>query len=320
MGNLTSSKFFTDTGNANPVPSITKKIGDYDLHPLSDPVFQRWMGDQKICALFLKSLFNEDFSDITVSTQTEVISPEPKLKKIRLDVTAKQGNVRIYNIEAQRKYYQNHKDRCLFYACKQIVSQLEVKMTFEQIKKTVVIFINQKNPDSSSLVEYVFLREQETNFIYNDKLEIININLNHLDDGLKDSKFADTFKYFAAFCLVGHNDSVFNAYQEKYNLKLQALQQEITEKFRQMAGDYTLQEALRDYHNLNNDIDKEAYTMDALEAAVLTGMEKGMEKGMDKGKVLVYNEFGLDKKEIAERVGVSVDEVYRIIKEAGIAS
>jgi hypothetical protein len=126
MGKLTSSVLLTEKNNAEIETSITKKVGGYDLHPLSDPVFQRWMGDQKICASFLQSLFNEDFSDIEVSTQEEVISMIPKFKKIRLDVTARQSNVRIYNIEAQRKYYQNHKDRCLFYACKQIASQLEV--------------------------------------------------------------------------------------------------------------------------------------------------------------------------------------------------
>jgi hypothetical protein len=74
------------------------------------------MGDQKICASFLQSLFNEDFSDIIVSTQEEVISLELELKKIRLDITVRQGNVRIYNIEAQRGHYSNHRDRCLFYA------------------------------------------------------------------------------------------------------------------------------------------------------------------------------------------------------------
>ncbi|MDR1689369.1 MAG: Rpn family recombination-promoting nuclease/putative transposase [Clostridiales bacterium] len=256
MGNLTQKVLLTDKNNADIKTPITKKIGDYDLHPLSDPVFQRWMGDKKICASFLKSLFNEDFSDIEISTQAEVISIDPKLKKIRLDITARIGNVRIYNIEAQRKYYQNHKDRCLFYACKQIASQLEVGMSFEDIKKTVIIFINQKNPDSNSLVEYISLREQETNRIYNDKLQIIEINLNHLDEGLSEAKYVDVFKYFAAFCLMGHNDSVFKVYCEKYNLESQELQQALTDKFRQMAGDYTLKEALKEYHELNPNIDK----------------------------------------------------------------
>ncbi|MDR1689368.1 MAG: hypothetical protein LBS21_12260 [Clostridiales bacterium] len=56
--------------------------------------------------------------------------------------------------------------------------------------------------------------------------------------------------------------------------------------------------------------------MDALEAAVLLGRAEGK----DEGKVLVYNEFGLNEKEIAKKVGVSVDEVNRIIREAAIAS
>ncbi|MDR1687490.1 MAG: Rpn family recombination-promoting nuclease/putative transposase, partial [Clostridiales bacterium] len=219
MGELINSVLLTEKNNAEIETSFTKKVGGYDLHPLSDPVFQRWMGDQKICASFLQSLFNEDFSDIVVSTQEEVISPDLELKKIRLDVTARQGNVRIYNIEAQRRHYNNHRDRCLFYACKQIVSQLIVGESFEEIKKTVVIFINQKNPDSSSLVEYISLREQESNRIYNDKLQIIEINLNHLDEGLAESKYVDTFKYFAAFCLMGHNAEVFKLYREKHNLE-----------------------------------------------------------------------------------------------------
>ncbi|MDR1690092.1 MAG: hypothetical protein LBS21_16040, partial [Clostridiales bacterium] len=96
----------------------------------------------------------------------------------------------------------------------------------------------------------------------------------------------------------------------------QALQQILTDKFRQISGDYTLKDALEQYHILNPDIDKEAYTMDALEAAVLLGRDEGRAEG----KVLMCSEFGLDEKDIAKKVGISVDEVRRIILESAIAS
>ncbi|MDR1689032.1 MAG: Rpn family recombination-promoting nuclease/putative transposase [Clostridiales bacterium] len=213
MAELPKSTVFNSGGdNSRTGQDIRKEKKEDDvLYPLSDKVFQRWMGDKKICAYFLQSLFGEDFSDIeidikkedfsnvAVNTQEEEFEKHLKLRKIRLDVIARHRNIVIYNIEAQLKHEKDHRDRCLFYACRLISTQLESGDEFGQVKKTVVIFINQSNPNSHSLAEYVSLLDQETKEIFNNKLQIININLNHLDVGINDYRFSDMFsssRYF----------------------------------------------------------------------------------------------------------------------------
>ena len=44
-------------------------------------------------------------------------------------------------------------------------------------------------------------------------------------------------------------------------------------------------------------------------------LEQGLEQGIQKGRVLAYNEFGLSVKEIADKIGISVEEVEQILDE-----
>lgn len=43
------------------------------------------------------------------------------------------------------------------------------------------------------------------------------------------------------------------------------------------------------------------------------GVEKGMAKGMAKGMVIAYNDLNLSVKQIAEKVGISEEEVQSIL-------
>ncbi len=43
------------------------------------------------------------------------------------------------------------------------------------------------------------------------------------------------------------------------------------------------------------------------------GVAKGMEKGMAKGMVIAYNDLNLSVKQIAEKVGISEEEVQSIL-------
>ena len=48
---------------------------------------------------------------------------------------------------------------------------------------------------------------------------------------------------------------------------------------------------------------------------VSEGMEKGMEKGMERGKILARYEDGMAPEEIAQKMGLTVEQVELVLKE-----
>ena len=56
----------------------------------------------------------------------------------------------------------------------------------------------------------------------------------------------------------------------------------------------------------------------ALEELERKGMEMGIEKGMITGKILVRYEDGMPPEEIARKMGLTVEQVEKILEENGM--
>jgi predicted transposase/invertase (TIGR01784 family) len=327
MGNELSgqSELFGNHTAKNAEVSQAKNETNVNWRPMLDPVFQRWMSDKYICSEFLEAVTGRKTGNLQIDTQPELAQPNTNLRKIRLDVKATDESFQIFNIEAQIKHNKDHADRALYYACMVICKQLETNDDFEQLKKTTVIFINRNNTNSGCFIETAKLLRESDYSVFNDKLKIIYINLNNLfvpkrkrkgDVPEIDPAIPEKLRVFALFCLLGHHEDKLDAIYEEQKLEFKELRKALGMKLKEIRGNVTIQDQIAMYNDFYGEREEDL-PVDIIDAIEARGIARGEARGIARGKVLtLWDELKWSVEKIARKVGITEDEVRKILDEA----
>jgi hypothetical protein len=200
-----------DVGSKNFGGVGSKNFGvpEVDLfRTLDDRSFKIWMADEDICSKFLSALLQSPIEVTDVVAGTERVAFRTGSKKSILDITAKSGKYYLFNIESQKSDLVNYVDRCIFYACGLMAGEgLLSGEDYDKLKHITIIFINIHNRKSRKFVD-TFSFRAEDGFLFSDKLNIVEINLNKFGG---DVAVFEELKVFSLYCIYGYSIEVFKS-------------------------------------------------------------------------------------------------------------
>ena len=290
--------------------SISDSVLKGKYRPLRDQIFRRWMSDKVICQKFLEMICGKPVNIRNIESEKSLFSLSLDSKEVRLDIFAEDENFNIYNIESQNRYYDSHSDRCLYYFSRIFGSQLKKSDDFNLLKKTTVIFINKNNPQSDELLDEIELRYcKNPDKQYNDKLKIVELNLNNLIyvlDDIENSGYGKSLLLFSIFCLIGDTGQQFFDICDSRNLSsfdLLELGNLLIKSINKIKNDRSV--------DLNDDYVNDDY--DNTEVDKMLSRQIWHEEGKVEGKIEILYELEYPPDAIAKKLNLSLELVKTVI-------
>ena len=121
---------------------------NFELLPLTDDyIFKRvfaYKGNESVLKDFLEALLKIEIKGIKI-TNPEIIPYEKGEKRGLLDIKAEINDGTILDVEMQMKNERNTEERATEYMGKMISEQLQVGEDYQNLKKSIVIFITNYN-------------------------------------------------------------------------------------------------------------------------------------------------------------------------------
>ena len=121
---------------------------NFELLPLTDDyIFKRvfaYKGNESVLKDFLEALLKIEIKGIKI-TNPEIIPYEKGEKRGLLDIKAEINDGTMLDVEMQMKNERNTEERATEYMGKMISEQLQVGEDYQNLKKSIVIFITNYN-------------------------------------------------------------------------------------------------------------------------------------------------------------------------------
>ena len=182
--------------------------------PTYSETFPLWMCNETICAEFLK-LFANRGKPVKLAGKPKKEQPIDLgngIRGVRFDVIAEDTDYHIYCIDSQRVFFQeSYTDRTLFYGCIAMAAKsLRKNEDFKHLRPATVMFIYIDNTASTESVDVMNIYKNKdvqsrSKDIqpYNNKLTLIDINLNNKGNCKTDDQFESDIR---AFMDMGHKN------------------------------------------------------------------------------------------------------------------
>lgn len=260
-------------------------------------------GNEKFLKSFLSAILDGNINIKTIihDAHLQQLTREDKYGILDLDVELENGE--FINIEMQMDNRGNMEKRNTFYAGKKISEQLRSKVTYNELKKVIIISI--LNYSFIDLPEYVTktirVADKHRNYKINNNVEYYYIELPKFRKQNPDMK--EPINQWLAFIDMERGDLLDMAEKENKIIK------EANENYNILTGDAELKRL--------EEIRMFAYMEE--QAALSTAKEQGKKEGKQEGKkeeqlkiakkLLAKN---LDIKEIAEITLLSINEIEKI--------
>jgi predicted transposase/invertase (TIGR01784 family) len=272
------------------------------LKLLNDYLFQKLLGekgDEEQLLSFLNAVLKRTERDCLTSVEileNKIFSPEIIGNKTSIfDVRATTNKGDKINIEVQLKDLHNQDKRSLMYWSREYVKDIESGDDYKTLPN--VITINIVNFDYVPLQSYhtsFHLREDKTpDYILTESLEIHFINM-------------------MKFRALEKKDIKDNLLERWLSFLDETTSLEVIEEIKKM--DVAIQKTAEKLDFVSKD--KESLRLYHLREMAMsdwtTAINTANEKGIETGKVLAYKEMGIPIHQIAEKTGLTVQEIENI--------
>ena len=244
--------------------------------------------DTKLLKELLSIILNEEIIDVTIISP-EIIGDKMGIKKSYLDLLVELKDKTEINIEINSNPQNYTTDRNLFYLFKVMGRDLTSKDKYTDFHKHIQINLNLNVRQEDSLMEY-YLANLKRNKILTDKIEIINIDIEKLNEICYTKGVKEQNTFTKVLGLIGAKDKEhFEIFKGE-----KGIVKEIMEKAQDYITDNDLVEVL-DYEKMRDNREI---------AAKQEGFSDGLEmivKNMLKEKIdteLICKVTGLTKEEI----------------------
>jgi predicted transposase/invertase (TIGR01784 family) len=256
---------------------------DNRFPPLSDRIFSKWMGDISICSAFLTAVTGGEVNVTKIVAEYGIGAQPYDGRNIRVDILAREGNFRIYNIDAQKVFREGHRERCVFYTSR-IISNESILSgeSYSDFRPVTVIFINVKNELENEFLSSYTIRNDKTFVQYVDVFRIIEVNLDKLEVALRSDKIRNDLKFFGVACFIADVSSMFESECKRFEIDFPDIRERLNDLFSGMRREYkTLPKPEYSSEEVINVISSRIF----YEKGIEEGEEKGVEKGILKGEI-----------------------------------
>ena len=268
-----------------------------ELTFIDDYMFGEVMKSKEICIGVLERLTGLEIEDIEYPELQKSLKPGYETHGIRLDVYVKNRDT-VYDIELQNKHYNALGKRMRFYQSLIDADSLLKGTDYEDLPRTIIIFICTTDPFKLGLPKYTF------------RTTCAESDMPNLDDNAEKiiynaSAYADVSdRELGAFLRFVSEDRTTDCFTEKLKERVYGIKAD--EIFR------------KEYMSMGiweSDIRKEA-TKEGYEAGVAKGVEQGLAQGLEQGiykksvdaaKAMLAD--GMDVNLVAKYTGLSVETI-----------
>ena len=276
-----------------------------ELTFIDDYMFGEVMKSKEICIGVLERLTGLEIEDIEYPELQKSLKPGYETHGIRLDVYVKNRDT-VYDIELQNKHYNALGKRMRFYQSLIDADSLLKGTDYEDLPRTIIIFICTTDPFSLGLPKYTFRTTCKESDMLNldDNAEKIIYNA---------SAYADVSdRELGAFLRFVSEDKSSDSFTEKLKERVYGIKTD--EIFR------------KEYMGMGiweSDIRKEA-TKEGYEAGIAKGLEQGIAQGLEQGLTQGLErgiEQGIYKKSIEDAKAMLADnmDVNLVAKYTGLS-
>ena len=305
---------------------------DIDRTPKSDIIFKILFGNPKKPNLLidlLNSVIETDFPITHVNIKKTELTPEFLGKRgVRLDVLAQTSDDRIINIEIQKHDEHNMINRSMFHWSKLFSGQAVVSERYEDLKRTVCInILNFSMLKDKRFWHKYFVKDDETNEKLTDLLELHFFEL----PKIKKEPAKGSVMFWLEFINNPESKKIAGRYQEKkvyaeardayYRAIADPEVQELLRIRDKAEKDYTDALARRKEKGEKLGAERERAKAEKEKAELKAEAEKekaelkaksDAEKRESAKKMLLR---GLEASDIADIIGLSLDEINEIKKK-----
>ncbi|MCD7744828.1 MAG: Rpn family recombination-promoting nuclease/putative transposase [Lachnospiraceae bacterium] len=296
---------------------MTQTDDNYIMLPTVDYCFKELMQNPKIRQGFVAALLKVDPKTIEGTTLLPtILSPDTEDGKLGiLDVLVKLEDGTLIDMEMQVALFDAWQNRILFYLCKMYADQLKKGEDYDKLKKCIhVSILNFKHfPDDEECYRTISLRDNKTNALYSDLLEIQILELKKLPKELpEDDNVISWMRFFSGKKAEDFQTMANDTQNEYINEACQTLFELSADEKKRL--EYEAREkAIRDYNAGMNYARKQG---------IAEGKAQGIAEGMSRGEYkkvwqLVHNwtPMGHTVSEMAELLNISEDCVRQIQSE-----
>jgi predicted transposase/invertase (TIGR01784 family) len=255
--------------------------------PLSDKIFSKWMSDIPICSAFLTAVTGKKVNVTEVATEYGIGVLPYDSRNIRVDILAREGNFRIYNIDAQRRHLPGHRERCVFYTSR-IVSNESILGSeyYSDFRPVTVIFINVDNELENEFLSSYTLRNDKTFLQYVDGFRIIEVNLDRLESELRSDKLSNDLKFFGLACHIADVPNMFEAKCKRLKIDFPDVRERLNSLFSGIKREYKIPpKSEYDSEEVLKVLSSRVFYEEGIEEGKEKGIAEGEERGIKKGEI-----------------------------------
>ncbi|MDR1539571.1 MAG: hypothetical protein LBU32_16540, partial [Clostridiales bacterium] len=258
---------------------------DAKYHVMHDIIFKEVMGEKNTLR-FVQSL-GVEIEHFTVFHNEHVIPPHSLGGRgIRCDAYG-EANGSIADVEGQRYYYTDHCDRALTYFSTIRSFSMKPGTNFSQIPYIAVIFVNWTNDAAIGLVDCIALQHEPSGLNYNEKLKIVDVNLEKIRE--LDDTYKEDFKVFLNFFCLGYNEELFRlSIEDMHSNSSKQLAESLIEDMNIIKGNPHVQADLEEYLSQNNGsiiVGEDRLPVATIAALVERTRDEGIQQGRLEGKL-----------------------------------
>lgn len=152
--------------------------------PKADVVFTVMFLDKLLCEKTLQIILGEyiELDDVVAEAQNNF--KNAALNSIYFDVKTHAKDGRIITLDLQRKYIKNRiRNRTIYYACREIGTQVVKKSKYENLKSVIVTFLlTEATLSQTTDNKMIQLHDNKTGEIYSELLTIHEVNIRHITE------------------------------------------------------------------------------------------------------------------------------------------
>ena len=267
-----------------------------------DSYFKKIFADPKDTRLLkelLSIILNEEIIDVTIIS-LEIIGDKIGIKKSYLDLLVELKDKIKINIEINSNPQNYTTDRNLFYLFKVMGRDLTSKDKYTDFHKHIQINLNLNVRQEDSLMEY-YLANLKRNKILTDKIEIINIDIEKLNEICYTKGVKEQNTFTKVLGLIGAKDKEhFEIFKEE-----RGIVKEIMEKAQDYITDNDLVEVL-DYEKMRDNREI---------AAKQEGFSDGVSYGISQGVEVIVKNMLKEKTDIdfiCKVTGLTKEEIEKL--------
>jgi predicted transposase/invertase (TIGR01784 family) len=294
-----------------------------NINPFTDFGFKKLFGEQVTKDLLLDFInaVLEGETDPVVDleySKNEHLGPLQLDRKVVFDIYCLTDRGERIIVEMQKAFQTNLKDRSLYYTTFPLQEQAKKGDWDFSLKAvyciSVLDFKLSNEQEGGSFLHRVGLVDRLTGELFSDKLHFVYLEVPRFDK--KQEELETKFdKWMYVLKHLEYLERLPGSIQEKIFSKVMDIAELVNLEKKDRKA---YEESLKNYRDLKN----------ALDSSEVRGFEKGIEKGIEQGRqlgieetqrqnIISFNKEGIPVEIIARALGMEIEAVRRILKEAG---